>query len=503
MILIKQLSIESIVSAKSTLEEDLYKKYLKTYNIELKDHEVSTLDKLKDMHPFIIKYNFYFGYKIPQLGKEFDLLIFNDKQVLNIEIKSESSIDKIKKQLMRNLFYLESLELEIELLSFDASREEIFKLNLKNHELETISSEEFKLILKQYVKNKEQDLDALFLPSKYLISPFNNTEKFFEDRYLLTSQQEKISNDIQSKLKANKFEITLIEGNPGTGKTLLTYHVAKEIANMKKVLIIHCGNLNPGHNDINQMANYQELQLRIIPIKSIKNVNIKEYDLLIIDEGQRIYPNQLEYIKKEVKENEISTIFSYDPRQTLSEKESNSGAVESIRSISRNQERLTDKIRTNKELAAFIKNLFNLREASPNIEYKNITLEYFTCPKKLRLYLLNQVYSQWNYIEYTNSFHNVCSYDSYQADRLNNSHSVIGQEFSKVVVVIDPSFYYEESKLRSNGYTGGTGYSQEKMLYQNITRVRSELKIVILNNEEMFKKVLNILNPDPKNEVMN
>ena len=38
---------------------------------------------------------------------------------------------------------------------------------------------------------------------------------------------------------------------------------------------------------------------------------------------------------------------------------------------------LTEKIRTNKEIAAFISNLFNKRNVSPNIDYLNIHLQYF------------------------------------------------------------------------------------------------------------------------------
>ena len=49
---------------------------------------------------------FYVGYKIPQIGKEFDLLRFGEESVINVELKKKSSEEKIKKQLIRNKYYL-------------------------------------------------------------------------------------------------------------------------------------------------------------------------------------------------------------------------------------------------------------------------------------------------------------------------------------------------------------------------------------------------------------
>src|SRR5699024_11107411 len=320
--IMKQISIESILSTKKLLTEDLYKKYLFLNNIKIKDDEVDTLDKLKELYPFITNYNFYFGYEIPQLGKEFDLLTFNDEKILNIEIKRKATKEAIKSQLLRNLFYLESLNLKMELISFNKEEEALYQLNLQTLELEKINSEKFKLLLEEFIKNKALNLDNMFLPSKYLISPFNNTKKFFENRYLLTSRQEEISNEILQKLNKNVFEVVSIEGNPGTGKTLLTYHIAKKIFIEKKVLIIHCGNLNKGHEEINKKVVQENFQLQIIPIKHLKNINVanylSNYDLLIIDEAQRIHQSQLEEIIESLSRNKLSTIFSYDPRQTLS-----------------------------------------------------------------------------------------------------------------------------------------------------------------------------------------
>ena len=81
-------------------------------------------------------------------------------------------------------------------------------------------SELIKNLLAQAV-NYSIDSDKLFVPSNYLISPFNNTQRFIRDEYFL---------------------------NAGTGKTLLMYDIAKTIQNEgKSPIVIHCGKLNAGH----------------------------------------------------------------------------------------------------------------------------------------------------------------------------------------------------------------------------------------------------------------
>ena len=66
----------------------------------IKDYELNGIESfvnelLKIKNSITIVNNYYLGYSIPQIGKEFDLLRFGDNYIINIEIKTESSIDKI------------------------------------------------------------------------------------------------------------------------------------------------------------------------------------------------------------------------------------------------------------------------------------------------------------------------------------------------------------------------------------------------------------------------
>ena len=85
-----------------------------------------------------------------------------------------------------------------------------------------------------------------------------------------------------------------------------------------------------------------------------------------------------------------------------------------------------------------------------------------------------------------------------------NSHEVIGQEFDNVIIPMDTNFYYDErtfvdeSKGTSKTYkmleTSDSYYPLDKMLYQNLTRTRERLEIVVIENYELFVEICNLLN---------
>jgi hypothetical protein len=122
---LKNINILSLTQANETLVKESYKIFLVHYGIKIKQEEVDDLKSLLE-----ILYNktedrsifsqFYVGYKIPQIGKEFDLLRFGKECVINIELKSKSTEEKILKQLKRNRYYLSSIRKQINNFSFIA-----------------------------------------------------------------------------------------------------------------------------------------------------------------------------------------------------------------------------------------------------------------------------------------------------------------------------------------------------------------------------------------------
>ena len=214
---------------------------------------------------------------------------------------------------------------------------------LDEDHLTSVSRDE---LYKELIKDCDEfdDINKLFNPSNYLISPFNSTKKFMEEEYFLTEHQEEIRTNVMKVVETSTTEFMALTGAAGTGKTLLTYDIAKELRNKgKRVLIVHCAQLNSGQS--------------IIP-------------------------------------------------------------------------------------------------------------------------------------KYTPGTHSTFCYEENGTVEEESAHAVIGQEFDKVVAIIDNSFRYDgDGKLIANNEY----YSQRQMLYQILTRTRQRLYVIILNNEPMLKRCLEIL----------
>ena len=330
------------------------------------------------------------------------------------------------------------------------------------------------------------NIDDLFNPSDYLVSPFNSPEKFINGEYFLTIQQEQICKKIETNIIDNATNFIALTGGAGTGKTLLTYHIAKEcILKDDKVLILHCAPLNNGHQILKEKWGWNIYIPKYAPA-------IDDYDLVIIDEAQRLHPNQFKQYTHKVRSMNKKCIFSYDEKQYLSNSEKGYNIREKIETdLSCQPYKLTNKIRTNKEIAYFIKQLFNKNKNIPNIKYPNIELIYSKdyLSTKALLQMLSD--KGWKVPNYTPGMYSSFPYQKYSSNDKECAHSIIGQEFDRIAIVIDESFNYTLSGelIASNPY-----YSQSQMLYQIITRTRKKLCVVIINNEMMLNRCIDILN---------
>lgn len=92
-------------------------------------------------------------------------------------------------------------------------------------------------------------------------------------------------------------------------------------------------------------------------------------------------------------------------------------------------------------------------------------------------------------ITFTTSLKEPDPYEKLTSFAEKNAHDVIGQEFSKVAFVMDDNFKYSDTGklLATRSY-----YSAQGMLYQIVTRVVDELKIIVLNNPELYYQLLRI-----------
>lgn len=480
------------MQAYSSLDEKVYTKYLNYYGIDIKNEEVDDLKSLIDnLYAHTNNNNifnwFFVGYKIPQIGKEFDLLRFGKDCVINIELKSESTHEKILKQLKRNKYYLSYIGKKQHNLTYVSSTKKLYFLN-NDDILEEVDFSYLDNLLTIQTIVKIDNADKLFNPSDYLVSPFNSTGKFLANNYFLTSQQENIKSKITKTLtEATKYTFIAVTGSAGTGKTLLIYDIFKNLKkDKKKPLIIHCGYLNNGQNTLKAHG------WEIISIKSAKHYDLSKYGVVIIDEAQRIYSSQLERIVEQIKSTNGFCIFSYDKLQTLSNSEESNDIDTRINDIENIiKYKLSEKIRTNKEISIFIKSLFNNKKNFDLINESNIVLNFFKSIEDAKKYIATLDGHEWEVTRFTPSQYNKEHHEQYSDDTKKSSHNIIGQEFDGVTVIIDKYFSYNDNG--SLIYKGQAYYHPVKMLFQNITRTRKKLNLVIIDNEEILGRCVSIL----------
>jgi len=500
---VKETNLLSLVDAYNNMEEALLSSYLEYFQISLKRSEFNDLKSLvqnltevsrihisRSSFTPIIMDCFYVGYSIPQISKQFDLLRFGEKYHINIELKSTSTPEKIIKQLRNNYYHLSFLDKEIFCFTFVTDENKVYKLNENNELLEVNFEEIFKILLHQKF-SKVISIDSLFNPSNYLVSPFNSTDKFINGNYFLTDQQENIKKEALKLFKSASPTFISISGKAGTGKTLLTYDIVKDcIGTQMKVLIIHCGITNYGHFTLQSEHSWD-----IIPIKSIRTKILSSYSLIVVDEVQRIYPQQLNEIIAQVKDHNLNCIFSFDGSQCLTDWELNNNIEESVKLRAKPfQFTLTEKIRTNKEIASFIRCFFDKSKSLDTaLSTTNIKLHYFKSPTEANSYISSLIEQKWTFINYTPDKNRNYPYEDFKVSGHENAHEVIGQEFDKVIAIVDSHFYYNnKKKLSVRGYA--PYYLPDKMLFQIVTRTRRKLCVIVIDNIEIMERCLNILN---------
>ncbi len=484
----QSINLVSLIDIQKSTSPEIRNDYYQKMNIQLKDHEFECLSEMLSLFskhsPISLFDSFFVNYTIKQIGKEFDLLRITEDLVLNIELKSELDEEKISKQIKRNFYYLKALNKKTCIFTYVLSTNCFYILN---EDSETIESVEMNVILAKLNEQTSKFINpnSLFVPSNYLVSPFNRTDEFEQGNYFLTQHQEKIKNHI---LKERNNTLFCITGSAGTGKTLLVYDLAREfmLRNMK-TMIIHGGYLNNGQKQLNKSGYVIE---EISQVNNIQHI-ASSYDVIIIDEAQRISVAQFNNIYENCIKKKTTLILSYDQKQVLSkrEEESNIGELFKQRTLKQFHFTLTKKIRTNKHLSNLImalidkKNNFSVPSKFINYTYFNSYENAIEFTKLLRKH-------NWTFINPTASKYNPEVYDRYYLSDSQNTHKVIGQEFDKVGLIIPPEFTYSlEGKLlfRSRSY-----YHAEKMFYQAISRTKNEIWFVIVKNDEILNRLLEI-----------
>lgn len=411
--------------------------------------EILSINQLISNHHFsnIECNDFIYSYTLPHLNKEFDLIKFMNNKIVNIELKSKMvSLNKIKKQLMQNKYYLRIFNKPIYLFTYVYENDTLF--TLKDNSLIKCEFNILKSLIHE--KGLHLNLDEEFKPSQILISPLNNIKGFINNDYLLTQQQSDIKEDILISLQETNNNQISIKGEPGTGKTLLLYDLAKNLTKNYKILIIHSNELI---NDYRELE--KALFFKICDIRSLNNINLEEYEIILIDECQFIDNKILSNI---ISLNKKLIIIYDDSLPNL-----NLDTLKLLNSF-KIKYKLTTRMRINKEINLFIKYLFSI----PKNNIKKIYLD------KIKIIYIKdskELIEKINY--YQNKHYQYIYLDNHENNNIGKYYlNVIGQEFDNVILSLDSTFFYENNHL----------YNLENdlnPLYIALTRTRNSLVLLI------------------------
>lgn len=464
------------------------------------EHEMRSLriivDKLiRDGVSLEMLDGFFYGYQIPHIGKEFDLLKFTKTECLNIELKSRAvPLSHILAQLKKNKYYLAHLGKKEHFYTVVTDTLTCYTLDEKE-KLRTVDFSDVKNDVIYFQCDYLTEIDNMFRAADYLVSPFNTPDKFINGEYFLTPAQEHIQKKILKDIKnCTGYGFFSLTGKPGTGKTLLLYDVAKKLAAAGKALMIHCGKLSCGQERLNEsIKNFHVISTEYL--KYHADI-IDGYHFILADETHRIYPKQYKMICEKVIDDGKICLFSSDPEQILSSTEKRNGIVSKINSLPLvGRYELSERIRTNKNLMSFIDSVRNLnKKPRMPVNYGGVTLSYANNYEEARNIIAYFKKQGYVFINYSKSDYKHSPYSEYEEDF--DTHHVIGQEFDNVLMLMDNSFYYDENGILRGIPHPDPDYLYPNLFYQGITRVREKIALVIVDAPELFGKISSIFSAE-------
>ena len=331
--------------------------------------------------------------------------------------------------------------------------------------------------VKQFFGNYLSDIESLFRPSEYLVSPLNHSGKFLSHAYFLTHDQEEKKKEILFKMRSESVLLGLT-GEAGTGKTLMLYDIARELAQNAPVLVLHCAaELPVGLSAIGHAIP----NLSIFRPKDLQNQNLskflEQYQYILTDETQR--DNLIQEIYDIIRKTNKSAFLSFDSRQTLSIHEERQHIAEWAFQHCDKLYTLKNTIRTNAEIMHFIRKLHNLNYHIPAQVQSALSQHVRICYAETGL-------ESDNFLDY----YRLPKNGGYVYISPDSCYDVIGQEFDNVMLILNHLFYYD-SNQKLCAYDNQERLTMH-MLYQALTRARNKL-VLIITDKLLFMQLITAL----------
>ena len=432
---------------------------------------------------------FYFGFVIPLIGKEFDLLKVTGRYCLNIELKSQDvGEDHILAQLKKNRHYLTLLGRELMLFTVVTDTLTCYRLT-EDDELEKTDIGAVAWAVKRCRAAFHGRIDKMFQASEYLISPEEDPVKFLQGQYFLTPAQDQVKSQLLKDIgTAHPHTFFRISGKPGTGKTLLIYDLAKTLSERGRTLITCAEEPSDGLLSISKAI--ENLDFIYVPhIASTEQ--FEAYDFVLVDEALRIDPGTFDIICDAAGIYEQTCIFCTDPAAALTETEKRNDIEGRIDGLDLGGEyELSERLRVNMQIQTFIQKLRHLKSRTEkNYEYEHISVNYANSPDEARDLIM--YYRDKGYL-----FINAHRYpDDPYADLEEDfgSRHVAGREYNNVVMLMDDSFFYDEDGFLKGIPSPDPEKPYPNIFYPEMSRVRENLALVIVDAPELLAWIMSII----------
>ena len=355
----------------------------------------------------------------------------------------------------------------------------------------------------------------------------------------------------------HEYSVQGFTGLPGTGKTILLYDIAMQLSKAQRVCVFHFGShekeLEQLDERLKRVDFYYCDDIHEIIIDKDKNNNNSEYNssnsqyfekitqsnlshefetdkgileniesnimmhktysAILVDEGHRINETSLSAILDLAKQWMVPVIFSYDKEDAIAPEECRSSGAYLIDDIDGyTKYKLTNRIRMNSELSSFIACVMCVQGRNYRHDYPSVSLVYANDDNEAKILLQNFKRDGYIYIwdddlKNSQADSNVISFNSNDIEQETQTSDVKNaitsietsvatcKEFDKVVMMIDDTFYYDESGyLRCNNVRPDDNRdSGVRNLYHGLSRAKKNVGIVVKGNTDVFKELLYVL----------